>query len=350
MDRIFSLMVAKTNLDSRLILRFGDYADIGIVTKFIDEHWKPGHILTRDRELFEYLYLEKNGRLNFVIAIDEHSGEMVAMLGYIPTDKSHSRIGLSMWMSRPDATIRQRKVGLSVLRFLINEVKPKRIFSSGIGPDTKIVYEFLGYFCDRMDHFVLVNNQIDEFRIIKNPPRSIFDQLISDSSFGSLSVVSTEKDLRHALSDFEFDLNPKDADYFCHRYLSHPRFKYEIRKVLVDGVVTGVIVFRRSFALNRSCIRIIDVIGGEESLRLATKSLTCEMITNGDEYIDLLCWGLNSDHVQETGFFDRREFVDCIVPDYFSPFLQSNSDCWLFTNSPSSEKIFKGDGDQDRPN
>ncbi|MEY3397357.1 MAG: hypothetical protein RLZZ534_1319, partial [Actinomycetota bacterium] len=48
-------MVAKTSSDPRLILRFGDNADIGIVTKFIDEHWKPGHILARDRELFDYM-------------------------------------------------------------------------------------------------------------------------------------------------------------------------------------------------------------------------------------------------------------------------------------------------------
>ncbi len=341
-------MAAKTSLEPPLILRFGVYADIDAVTKFVDEYWKPGHILARDRELFEYMYLEKNGRLNFVIAIDDQSGEIVAILGYIPTDISHSRIALSMWMSRPDEITRQRKVGLSVLRFLINEVKPKRIFSSGIGSDTKIVYEFLGYFCDRMDHFVLANNELDEYRIIKNPPRSSFDQPVTDGSFGSLSIVDVEKDLRNALSDF--DLKPKDADYFCHRYLSHPRFKYEIRKVSVNDVVKGVIVFRRLFALGRSCIRVIDLIGGEECLKLAINPLTLEMLTNNDEYIDLLCWGLNPDYLKKIGFFDRRELVDCIVPDYFSPFIQSNADCWFFTNSPDIEKIFKGDGDQDRPN
>lgn len=343
-------MVAKTRSDPHPILRFGEYADVGTVTRFIDEHWKSGHVLARDRDLFEYMYLEKNGRLNFVIAIDDQSGEIIAMLGYIPTDRLHSRIALSMWMARPDARLRKHKVGLSVLRFLISEVKPKSIFSSGIGAEIKIIYEFLGYSCEKMDHFILVNNELDEFRIIKNPPKSSFDKSVSDWTLGSISIVGAEKDLRDILSDLDFDSKPKDTNYFCHRYLSHPRFKYEIRKVSTNGVVHGIIVFRRLFALGRSCIRIIDVIGGEECLRLAIDSLIREMLTNGDEYIDLLCWGLNSDQVKEIGFYDRREYFDCIVPNYFSPFIQSNVDCWLFTNSPDSEKIFKGDGDQDRPN
>jgi hypothetical protein len=69
-----------------------------------------------------------------------------------------------------------------------------------------------------------------------------------------------------------------------------------------------------------------------------------------DEYIDLVCWGLDIDAIQKTGLVDRRKYPNFIVPEYFSPFVPENLDRWLFINNPDNEKIFKGDGDQDRPN
>ena len=97
-------------------------------------------------------------------------------------------------------------------------------------------------------------------------------------------------------------------------------------------------------------MRIIDVVGAEACLKSAIRPLVLEMQQNGDEYIDLLSWGLDGSQIKEIGFNDCRELVDCVVPEYFSPFSQSNVDRWLFTNLPGTEIIYKGDGDQDRPN
>jgi hypothetical protein len=343
-------MVAKTSSDPRLILRFGDNADVSTVTKFIEEHWKQGHILSRDRELFEYMYLEKDGRLNFVIAFDPQSNEVIAILGYIPSDAMHSRISLSMWKSRSDAQLRKYKAGIAVLRFLIDELKPKSIFSTGISADTRDVYNFLGYSCGVMNHHVIVNNEIADFRIIKNRPVSSFYSQSSDSAASSLAVIKSDEELRNAASKLEFAKTLKDTQYLCHRYLNHPRFKYEVREVLQNDKTVGVLFFRRLFANDRSCIRIIDVVGAEACLKSAIRPLALEMIASGDEYIDLLSWGLDSNQLNEAGFANCREFADCVVPEYFSPFSQTNVDRWLFTNLPETEIIYKGDGDQDRPN
>ena len=343
-------MVAKTSSDPRLILRFGDNADVSIVARFIEEHWKQGHILSRDRELFEYMFLERNGRLNFVIAFDPQSNEVIAILGYIPSDALHSRISLSMWKARPDAHLRKYKAGFAVLRFLIDELKPKSIFSTGISANTRDVYKFLGYSCDAMNHHVIVNNEINEFKIIKNPPLVSLYSQSSNSTLSSLVVIDTDKDLRNAASKLDFAETLKDVEYLIHRYLQHPRFKYEVREVLLNARTVGVLVFRRSFANDQSCIRIIDVIGAETCLKSAIGPLTQEMTANGDEYIDLMSWGLDSTQIKDAGFTNCREFADCVVPEYFSPFSQTNVDRWLFTNLPDTEIIYKGDGDQDRPN
>ena len=343
-------MVAKTSSDPRLILRFGDNADVGVVTKFIDEHWKPGHILARDRELFEYMYLGKDGRLNFALAFEPLSNELIAILGYIPSDALHSRISLSMWKSRSDAHLRQYKAGLAVLRFLIDGFKPKSIFSTGISADTRDIYRFLGYSCDVMNHHVIVNYEISEFRIIKNPPNSSFFRPPTDHGVSSFAMITGEEDLRRVAIGLDFGTTLKDIDYLCHRYLNHPRFRYEIREVVSDVKTVGILVFRRSFANDRSCIRVIDVIGAEACLKSAIRPLVLEMQQNGDEYIDLLSWGLDSNQLTEAGLANCRDFADCVVPEYFSPFRQTNVDRWLFTNLPATEIIYKGDGDQDRPN
>ena len=343
-------MVAKTSPNPRLNLRFGDHADIETVSNFIDQHWQNGHVLSRDRELFDFMFLENDGRLNFALAFEPLSNELIAILGYLPTNVSHSRISLSMWKARPDAHLRKYKAGLAVLRFLIDELKPKSIFSTGISADTRDVYKFLGYSCDVMNHHVIVNNQIDEFKIIKNPPSSSFYSQTYGSAASSLAVIKSDEDLRNAASRLEFVETLKDIDYLCHRYLNHPRFKYEVREVTLNAKTVGILFFRRLFANDRSCIRIIDVVGAEICLKSAIQPLIQEMLTNGDEYIDLLSWGLDGGQLNEAGFANCREFTDCVVPEYFSPFSQTTVERWLFTNLPDTEIIYKGDGDQDRPN
>lgn len=343
-------MVAKTSSDPRLILRFGDDADIGIVTDFIEEHWKQGHILSRDRELFEYMYLEKDGRLNFVIAFDPQSNEVIAILGYIPSDALHSRISLSMWKARSDAHLRKYKAGLAVLRFLIYELKPISIFSTGTTIEAGEFFKFLGYSFNAMSHHVIVNSEISGFRIIKNPPLCTFHSQSSDLPESSLAVIKSDEDLRIAASKLDFAEALKDVDYLCHRYLNHPRFNYEVREVMLNAKTVGILFFRRVFANDRSCIRIIDVVGAEACLKSAIRPLALEMTASGDEYIDLLSWGLDSNQLNEAGFANCQEYADCVVPEYFSPFSQTNVDRWLFTNLPDTEIIYKGDGDQDRPN
>ena len=113
-------------MDSRkndIEVRFAISSDVFRISSFIHAHWSQGHVLSRDRELFEYMYLEKDGRLNFVIASEPQSNEVIAILGYTPSDALHSRISLSMWKSRSDSHLRKHKAGLAVLRYLIDELK-----------------------------------------------------------------------------------------------------------------------------------------------------------------------------------------------------------------------------------
>ena len=335
---------------SGLDVRFGCSSDIQPVMEFINDYWKIGHVLAIDRELFEYLYLEKSGQLNFVLAFEPEANELIAILGFASSDLKLSRVSTSMWRSREELRFRKYSAGAAVYNFLIKKINPTTIFSNTISPHTIKFYEFLRYDCFLMDHFVYVNNKKDKFKIVGNPPQQFPSLPLSETPVAVLSAVIDSPDLLRALNETPFSYGSKDFWYLEKRYFKNPRFKYHVSEVLVESKSIGLIVYRRQSVNTRSCIRIVDVIGDEPCLVAALPSLINEMYERGDEYIDLVCWGLDVDAIQKTRLVDRRQYPDFVVPELFSPFVPENVDRWLFTNNPDNEKFYKGDGDQDRPN
>jgi len=335
---------------SKLEVRLGNSSDIPSVMEFIKKYWKVGHILSTDRQLFEYLYLEKDGGLNFVLAFEPEANELIAILGFSSSNLKLSRVSTSMWRSRDDFKFRKYRAGAAVYNFLFKKINADIFFSNTINPDTIKFYEFLKFSCYLMDHFIYVNNNIEKFTIVANPPQQLTSSPLSETPITVLSSIIHSSDLRRALKETQFLDNRKDFWYLEKRYLMNPRFAYNVREVLVENESIGLIVYRRQFVNSSSCIRIIDVIGDGPCLLAAFPTLIKEMYEQGDEYIDLVCWGLDTDAIKKTGLVDRRKYPECVVPELFSPFIRENLDRWLFTNNPDIGEIYKGDGDQDRPN
>ena len=46
--------------DERYEIRLANQNDIDSIMEFIDKHWKKDHILSKDKELFKYEYLDDN--------------------------------------------------------------------------------------------------------------------------------------------------------------------------------------------------------------------------------------------------------------------------------------------------
>ena len=76
------------------------------------------------------------------------------------------------------------------------------------------------------------------------------------------------------------------------------------------------------------------------------------MYSTGHEYIDLFTKGLDEKIILEAGFMkvDNKN-NDVIIPNYFEPFVQKNVCIRYFTDTKNLKdlRIYKGDGDQDRP-
>ena len=71
------------NYDKRYEIRLAEEKDIPGIMQFIDEYWHPGHLLAKNREFFEYEFLEEDGTVNFVLAIDREKNSIEALTGFL---------------------------------------------------------------------------------------------------------------------------------------------------------------------------------------------------------------------------------------------------------------------------
>ena len=115
-----------------------------------------------------------------------------------------------------------------------------------------------------------------------------------------------------------------------------------------------LLVTRRQCHQGRCALRVVDVIGPEEGLAEALVGLFEAAMTPQDEYMDLVCHGIDAMRLARAGMaavdFDRD---DVIVPNYFEPFEQRNVPVYCVADPVPEGVIYrqcKADGDQDRPN
>ena len=74
-----------------------------------------------------------------------------------------------------------------------------------------------------------------------------------------------------------------------------------------------------------------------------------KMLKEKHEYIDIYEVGIEDEILENSGFIERVEEDSNIIPNYFEPFIQKNIEIYYMSNCNSKFRMFKGDGDQDRP-
>ena len=98
-----------------------------------------------------------------------------------------------------------------------------------------------------------------------------------------------------------------------------------------------------------SCLRIIDIIGNIKCGINLSGVLSSLLINYDCEYIDCLNSGIEEKYFKELGFSLKNN--QTIIPEYFEPFVRKNIDIYIaYRPKINNFIIYKGDGDQDRPN
>ena len=87
--------------DERYEIRIAQKKDIPGIMDFIQHHWREDHIMATNRAFFEYEFLEEDGTVNFILAIDKTKGTIEALNGVLKAshDSNHLDIFGSFWKS-----------------------------------------------------------------------------------------------------------------------------------------------------------------------------------------------------------------------------------------------------------
>ena len=306
---------------------------------FIDTEWKKDHILARDRAFFEYMYV-LGEQVNFVISRDE-SRQVNGILGFIPYDRECKQVSLTMWKAMSSS---EGMVGMGMLNALLKEVRPEVIASPGVNPKTTIpLYKFLKFETGKMKHFFRLG-KIEEYHIAMVGG----DEKIAEApDEGSVVEINSFNEFLQLQVEYEPNALKKEEWYIRQRYFEHPVFKYRFFCVKEDRKIL-VIIAREERVGREACLRIVDLLGKYSLLSKATKFLDQEMKEGRYEYVDCYVAGINDFVFRDAGW-ENCEERDVIIPNYFAPFDRTNIDIF-YSSKPFGVVMFRGDGDQDRPN
>ena len=303
--------------------------------KFLEENWNTNHIYLKDQKYFEYEFSDNS---NFILA--KNDDKIVATLGYFDYDNKGD-IWTVIWKNSG-----KMDDGLKCLQFLLN-ASFKSVSSCGINKKTIPIYEFLGINTGRLKHFYILNQELEEYNIAKISEKNI-KKIETKEVEDSIEVESIDELLKlinyQELKKYNFYKSP---EYFNKRYFKHPYYKYHI--LVKAKSANSILVYRIVKANGESCIRIMDFLGDEKEFKELTNYLINKMLKEKHEYIDIYEVGIEDEILENSGFIERVEKDSNIIPNYFEPFIQKNIEIYYMSNCNSKFRMFKGDGDQDRP-
>ena len=324
------------------MIRFAKTDDIDSIMNFINTYWRKGHILGVNKVFFEYEHLLPEG-VTYVISEDER-GNINAILGYIPYGKADRDIMTVMWKANHEVNA---IVGLELFQFLRENGDIRTMASPGSNPKLKTLYKYMSWQFDKMTHWYRLKKH-DKYEIAVVSNKHI-EEISEYAKFISL------KKWDELESKFDFDnytkkVKPyKESWYIKKRYYEHPIYEYDVYGLLDNNnKVELIVVFRVVKLNNANVVRLIDCIGDFTNMGMLSGLLDYVLNKYDAEYVDCYEVGIDEDLMLKSGW-EKTEGSGNIIPNYFAPFTQENVDIYYFS-SDENIVLFKGDGDQDRPN
>lgn len=322
---------------------------------FIDKEFAEGHVLSRSKKLFDWQYKNDNGTYNFVVLKIKNT--ISGILGFIPTyryDKNlitKNIIWLALWKISEKVEI--AGIGLKMLVFLQNNIDHIGIAVNGIGESLPLLYRGLGYDSNEMSHYYVTNNK-SNMKLISSP-KNYSHPTVKKSGF-DWEILDAKNIKNMIFSENKFNLSiPKTTKYFLNKYIKHPFYNYSVYLIFDEEKNnSGLISIRFDEKEDSKVLRIIDYLGDPHILKFSGCGLQKIMSDFNIEYADFWSYGISDKIMNNIGFKKVNPNKNIIVPSYYEPFVNANIRIlFAFKNTIKSKKhtlIFKGDGDQDRPN
>ncbi len=329
------------------------------IRAFIDAHWRTGHPLGVSERLFAWQHEDlANSRINFVVAKAGESGELLALLGFIPTSQFDPTLAaegdfwLAIWKVRED--IQAGPLGLQLYLFFEHTFRPRSVMAIGFTEPSRPIYRHLGFSQGKLTHFYAIN------------PASKNHRLIADA--GQLGAYKpAAKALRDTYEIRSFDQLPerppdldflagwsprKTWDYYSQRYCAHPVYSYELHLIWASGRCVGLAVTRAVEANGGRAVKIVDLACDDAGYMGLALLVERAFSDDAVEFVDFYGAGFNEERLKTAGFSVFADSDSGIIPNYFEPLLMEHIslEYVLKTSRNQPTRFVRGDADQDRPN
>ena len=338
-------------------IKFCNSKDIILLMHFLKKNWSRNHVLAKNKKLLRWQH-QSHCKNSYNFVIEEINSKIVGCLGFIKHSryssnlKNKDTLWIALWLSDKSKSLSS----LSLLSFLFKNEKFENIGVIGINSKTNFICKSLGFNLGQLDHYFTINPNIKSFKLIKIP-NSLRKQLV-------LPINKNEKKIELIINkkfDFKiFGKNKKilkqkfrkDRLFYIKRYLSHPFYKYKIYWIKKSKKIMGFIVTRICEHKNSKALRIVDFFGYEEALINIGSAVQKILIKKNIEYADFYVHGINKKIMMKSSLLMNQFKKNIVIPNYFEPFIHKNINIKFAYRSNYNKvaPIYKGDGDQDRPN
>lgn len=333
--------------ESSVIIRQARMDEIDRVMAFLKENWDEKHIMANNRELMCYEHAW-NGTFTFILAEDAHTKKLYGVCGYMPySEEKPTDIGAGIWKVIQSPRF---MLGTELLKYVQERPGCRMLACCGANPHTKGHRKLIGHSNFKLNHYYRLNPSRSKFEVAIIQDKKIIEKQ-NDVCYDFVSLDTIDKfKARFDMCRFKDIMPYRDYSYIKHKYFDHIKYQYRIIGIEVKCRVDAVIVGRDVCINNRKIFRIIDFMGKEDAFA-GTYNAWEQFISEGNyEYVDFYEYGLLQETLLNAGFVKRLENDVNVIPNYFEPFVQKNIEIHISTNIKGSFRMFKGDGDQDRPN
>lgn len=344
---------------STKILIYPSRNKIREIKNLISKYWvtksKKKHILIRNNQVFNWLYLLKKNKYSFFYT--EAKKKCNGFLGFVQNSKFSNKLKkndilwLSMWLSDIKFSKDKNFTGLKIILFFINYFKKKTIATIGCNDKTKELYHKLGFRVGSLSHAYILNPNISKFKIAKiktNTQKKI--KLISPN----YQILDSIKNLQNSKFDKNFSkIFNKNIEYFINKYEKNIFYSYKFLVLRKKKKIKFFIVYKKIYLKGKIVIRFIDFYGDFKYLPELENSIMNFFIDKKLEYIDFYYYGIPNKYLLKTGFKIKKNNSNIILPNYFEPFFRENININYAIKEKSfkhNQFLFKGDCDQERPN
>lgn len=325
-------------------IRLANKSDVEDLMEFIGQNWKKEHILARDREFFEWMYVDGD-QCHFEIA--KENGKICGIYGFIPySSKAPVDVGASIW--KAVYCKEEPFVGLRVSEQLFSDYPIRHYLALGLSKKACRLARLEGRRTEAMKHFYRLGKR-EEYRIAVIRNSNIMPIQCRGRKW--LPICNENKFCEMVTNDWLRTFHVyKDTAYLLHRYFQHPIYDYQCYVLLDRDEKTSSVFFTRLVRQNGSkMMKIIDFIGKPDDFSWIGDSIEEIIEREKLEYVDLYSYGIPEKCMKAAGFTLRKTDDNNIIPNYFEPFVQENVE--INVKVPEDEiYMFRGDGDMDRPN